>query len=108
MKTLHKDFVRAPRDRLLWFAMRQEGKLRLNEHKGGWGECSREYLLCRLKEEVAELEKAVRRKKNYKQAEVESEAADVGNLAMMIADNAGAYDPNRLIPTPRRPNEKGR
>ena len=69
-----------------WFAGEMETKLNKNEHKGGWESSSAAYLLRRLKQEVAELENAC----SFRGGEaVVSEAADVANFAMMIADNHG-------------------
>lgn len=70
-----------------WFARNMELKLRENDHKGGWGKCEHSWLLDRLKQEVAELEKALDQVDN--QENVIREAADVANFALMIADLAG-------------------
>lgn len=86
---------------LLRFASRMSAKLDANEHKGGWEECTVEYLLIRLKQEVRELDgvfKSVEDGGIYwtdfpfnmltvdERARVASEAADVANFALMIAD----------------------
>ena len=68
------------------FSEDMEHKLVKNDHKSGWGNCTSSYLLLRLKEEVKELETAVRNNKST--GDVITEAADVANFAMMIADNA--------------------
>ena len=68
------------------FAKAMEHELRNNDHKRGWLNESPEDLLVHLKEEVAELERAL------KFPDVEDprgEAADVANLAMMIWDVIG-------------------
>lgn len=66
------------------FAEQMELKLRKNDHKGHWDVCRPGYLIDRLKEETKELEKILY-SENPKQ--IISEAADVANFAMMIADN---------------------
>ncbi len=66
------------------FADRMEYKLKCNDHKGGWNSCTMEYLLRRLKEEVAELEKMI--DDPQLQGGVDLECADVANFAMMIAE----------------------
>lgn len=75
------------RPAVLWFAEQMQKKLILNDHKGGWKRCYHRYLFERLKQEVSELEQALDATDN--QDEVIMEAADVANLAMMIADISG-------------------
>lgn len=82
-----------PRESVLWFAGEMERQLRENDHKGGWMECSPRQLLDRLREELIELHQAVdawacdemEGASHY----VVSEAADVANFAMMIANICG-------------------
>lgn len=69
-----------------WFRGRMVQKLRANDHKRGWEDDGYEDLLLRLREETAELARAIR--KNRPPATIIKEAADVANFAMMIADNA--------------------
>jgi NTP pyrophosphatase (non-canonical NTP hydrolase) len=59
-------------------------KLEVNSHKTGWRTMTPVQLLRRLKQEVRELERAVRTDKHPDL--VVMEAADVGNFAMMVAD----------------------
>lgn len=66
-----------------WFADCMVYKLSLNLNKKHWREVSNEYLLGRLKEEVQELEEAI---KSGSDEDIIHESADVGNIAMMIAD----------------------
>jgi len=67
------------------FAERMEERLVANDHKGGWKGCSDRYLLSKLTEEYVELFRAV----EHESAErVAKEAADLANIAMMLADNA--------------------
>lgn len=75
----------AVRLEVLRFALLMEATLRANDRKGGWKSCTPSWLLRRLKAEVGELHRAS--VKRLPQADVEREAADVANFAMMIADN---------------------
>ena len=54
-----------------------EGKLRENDHKGGWENCKESYLTNRLYEEIEEF---------FDTKDV-NELIDVANFAMMIWDN---------------------
>jgi NTP pyrophosphatase (non-canonical NTP hydrolase) len=80
------------RREVVWFADHMERKLRDNDHKGGWSDSDPFLLLEHLKEEVDELDEAVESymQDPYKNLElmnrVIDEAADVGNMAMMVAD----------------------
>ena len=78
------------------FALDMEVKLRANEHKGGWRDCGLEDMLEKLTEEKRELVVATRKfnDNHYSvnpiseklRQRVIDEAADVGNIAMMISD----------------------
>jgi NTP pyrophosphatase (non-canonical NTP hydrolase) len=68
-----------------WFASQMLVKLELNKWKGNWESISFSNLLALLKKEVDELEHAIGHE-GYDC--IILEAADVGNFAMMIADNA--------------------
>ena len=74
---------------VLTFASAMQDELNLNSHKGTWRRssryCSVKAFLERLHEEVEEIETAVKAK--LPAAKILSECADVGNFAMMIADN---------------------
>ena len=74
---------------VLGFALAMQKELNENSHKGTWRvrqpSCSPEALLKRLKEEVVEIETAIAL--NQPVEEIIAECADVGNFAMMIADN---------------------
>lgn len=65
------------------FAVAMEGKLKENDHKGGWSDCDKHWLMDRLYDEADELCGAVNR---GVASEIEGEAADVANFAMMIHD----------------------
>lgn len=59
-------------------------KMRKTKHKAHWATVGQVWLLSRLKEEVQELEEALLTQSDN----VIEEAADVANIAAMIADNA--------------------
>lgn len=72
---------------VLDFAKAMQIELDNNSNKGdiSWRQdCSLEYLLKRLDEEVEEIREAVHTNKPAKK--ILSECADVGNFVMMIAD----------------------
>jgi regulator of replication initiation timing len=92
---------------VLWFACEMERQLKANDRKGGWSDCTDGYLLAKLDEEVGEVKEAVQAVHDdlaYKAMSfgergdrgglaglierVINEAADVANIAMMVADNA--------------------
>lgn len=75
------------------FAEAMSTELANNRHKGGWEGCTFKYLLNRAKQELAELERAV--KANESPEAVLSEAADVANFCMMIAENYETQDEER-------------
>ncbi len=88
LAVVEKEFAEV-RPAVQWFAVQMEKKLRENDHKKHWSECSVDYLYDRMDQEVVELDRAlleVERTGNGKE-EVIFEAADVANFAMMIADN---------------------
>lgn len=95
------------------FAQLMERELRANDHKGGWANEDPRHLYDRLIEEDSELKVAlhqyqgrVRRGEGGPTADaseiVGSEAADVANFAMMIADVCGA-----LATSPPHPEGEG-
>lgn len=98
---------------VLAFAHEMERKLSENRHKGdrdGWAHADALELMSRLRDEVDELHDAICRpegdqcgcrsvsecyhSQSYDEHEVVSEAADVANFAMMIADVAGRLSPD--------------
>ena len=92
MRTLHPDFITAMHEKLL--VGFKKGYKGWQSH---WEESSREggidlpFLMGRLDEEVEELVEVVNQLRvvGGHQNEVRHEAADVANIAMMIADMAG-------------------
>jgi len=71
------------------FAMVMENVLRENDHKGGWDKDSFLWLCTKLGEEVGEVS-TILAKSPLEPPRVETmkEAADIGNIAMMIFDKA--------------------
>lgn len=75
------------------FADAMIAKLDRNNHKAHWAHAPDRYLLRRLREELKELEAAIRKDQRAEfqdlprtEAEVREEAVDVANFAMMIFD----------------------
>ena len=66
------------------FAESMEARLVEHEYKGGWQECSIDFLICGLRMNVANLQIAIY--EGMSKAAVTKDAADVANYAMMIAD----------------------
>lgn len=69
------------------FAKIMKLKLAANMHKVGWADMDATWLVSRELEETAELLRLLRQSATS-WVEVALEAADVGNFAMMVADNA--------------------
>jgi len=68
-----------------WFAEHMECELRANDHKPGWQHDSVVSLLARTHEELTELSECLHSGDGER---IVSEAADVANFAMMLADVA--------------------
>ena len=62
-----------------------EEQLKANDRKNGWKDCDFNYLLFRMKQEVAEVEAALLNQSDP--PAIVKECADVANFAMMIAVN---------------------
>jgi len=73
------------RSSVRWFSEEMEKKLRRYDYRGGWEECSPDWILARMYDEILELIEA-KNKKDW--ANVIEEAADVANFAMMMASIA--------------------
>lgn len=84
------------RQEVSWFSLEMERKLKANDHKGGWRDCSMDYLFRRLREEMDELALA-------EGDDIIDEAADVANFAMMIADRL--RDSSILAGEPKKERE---
>lgn len=84
---------------LRWFVEQMEHKLAGNDHKGGWDKESLQHLYDRLVEESRELKKEMHKVKSLDEPSallllnIISEAADVANFSMMIADVVQAKMP---------------
>lgn len=81
--------------RLKWFVEKMRGKLALpkNQAKGDWRIEDVERLYDKLDDELDELADAIfiiRSNSRERTEEIIKEAADVANLAMMVADKARA------------------
>ncbi len=95
----HHEILRGVRPAVVSFAVLMEEVLRAHDHKGGWGpdNCTVDYLLRRLGQEVGELRRAWRGWADDRDdARCQHEAADVANFAMMVADRCGLA--RRAIP----------
>lgn len=87
------------------FAQAMEAELRENEHKGGrvaWRQDAPIDLLRRVREETEELDLEIfhtcETRGVLNLGKVLSEAADVANMAMMVADACGALDVPEDVP----------
>ncbi len=76
------------RPEVLAFAYLMERELREHDDREGWKDCGSGWLMERLMEEFDELEVAITER--FPPRSIGSEAADVANFAMMIADVCGA------------------
>jgi hypothetical protein len=79
------------------FAGAMRTKVALNAHKGDWLKTTDAYLLQRLRQETEELSGALA---TGQRSKVESEAADVANFAMMLADPRRGLDGTAPPPRP--------
>lgn len=90
----YEDAPQAWRPEVRAFADLMERQLRANDHKPGWDHDVAEDLLLRLRQETQELAEAIapgsRTTTKAWRQQVGTEAADVANFAMMIADVCGA------------------
>jgi len=66
------------------FAESMEARLVEHEYKGGWQECSIDFLISQLRLNVAHLQIAIHA--GASKERLIKQAADVANYAMMIAD----------------------
>jgi len=81
------------RSEVLAFAEIMERKLLKHDDRGGWQDCSLLCLLLRLREKDRDLVRAI---EHGSPDDIAAEAADVANLAMMMADVVGALDVRRV------------
>ena len=76
------------RPEVRWFAQQMELQLRENDWKGGWHNERLGTLCAMLRIELSELERVLFPRRELDPERITSEAADVANFAMMIADSA--------------------
>ena len=76
------------RPKLRWFAEQMELRLRANDWKGGWHNERLGTLCAMLRIELSELARFLFPRRELELERITSEAADVANFVMMIADNA--------------------
>jgi len=102
-------------DPVLDFAKHMIAKLEANRAKGSWEQCSVEYLLDRIGDEIKELREAIYGVSAWgwdgedpidetSAKRIISEAADVANFAMMIADKAARASARHKAEKDRHPN----
>lgn len=96
--------MRYCRSEVLAFALLMERELRANDHKSGWKDDTPRSLAARVLEEADELAQVVAERvglsdqfRGINTEQVSEEAADVANMAMMVADVCGALSP---LPSP--------
>src|ERR1035437_1393282 len=74
-----------------WFAEQMEAKLKANDHKGGWKNCTLQYLSMRLTQERKELYDAIKNRDgsffgdSHTDEEIIKECADIANFSLMIS-----------------------
>jgi hypothetical protein len=79
---------------LVKFAVMMDMKLNRNSHKneaGGWGGMAAFEILNRIRDELEELEEAIRNP-SHSREDIVDEAVDVANFAMMMADVLGVTE----------------
>lgn len=72
------------RKEVMLFAEEMERKLRMNDHKGGWGSMSSDDAMNRLNGEIAEYLSAINQDKRLS-IEIYDELIDIANFSMMAA-----------------------
>lgn len=71
------------RPEVIKFAKLMEKVLRRHDYKGGWENCTGNFLLAKIQEECNELTRAM---KSNSRKDIIDECADLANICMMIAD----------------------
>jgi len=88
------------------FGVHQAHKMLMTRNKPHWSSCSYPDLMRRLRSEFVELQEAI---ESGNRKAIVGEAADVGNFAMMIADNAQrAGRPGASMLVHEEPHKDGR
>jgi hypothetical protein len=75
-----------PRAEIEWFSRRMESRLASNERRGTWKATGDIFLLDHLHKNVHELAIAIL-SQEFDPEKIVDAAADVGNYALMLADN---------------------
>ena len=89
-----------PRGTVRLFALAIEERLRANNGKAGWYDVTPLWLVAKLLEEAGEVAALLVRDRPVTEAEYDAvcrEAADVGAIAMMIADRTGDLRGRRYL-----------
>ncbi|NRF91492.1 hypothetical protein HQN89_10720 [Paenibacillus frigoriresistens] len=77
------------REQVKWFAEKMESRLAENDHKTGWEDCEREFLLQRLESNFHDLWAGLQAHGSFFDAErVIRKATNIANFSMMVADQA--------------------
>lgn len=82
------------RSEVKWFAEHMESKLKENEHKTGWTDCTVDFLSSQIRKNLNELDSMFQElPSNYAvfSANVIRQCSDMANYAMMIADISDKY-----------------
>ncbi|OFC94614.1 hypothetical protein BTGOE4_10040 [Bacillus thuringiensis] len=82
------------RSEVKWFAEHMESKLKENEHKTGWTDCTVDFLSSQIRKNLNELDSMFQElPSNYSvfSANVIRQCSDMANYAMMIADISDKY-----------------
>lgn len=80
----------SPRTSVINFASDMEAQLKVNEHKGGWGNSTEAYLIACLEGNLNALDNELSKDSRDKY-EITIRCANIANFAMMIADNEGEH-----------------
>lgn len=82
------------RSEVKWFAEHMESKLKENEHKTGWTDCTVDFLSSQIRKNLNELDSMFQElPSNYSvfSTNVIRQCSDIANYAMMIADISNKY-----------------
>jgi hypothetical protein len=73
------------RESVVWFSQQMEAQLKENDYKGGWDNCTIEYLYSRTWDELIELADILK-VPDVDHARAIKQCADTANFLMMLAD----------------------
>ena len=91
-KEIEKREKELPRKAVMLFAQAMERKLKKNDYKGGWEDCSIPFLIDKLNEESKEFQTALDNRSNR----MLNESADVANILMMLCDICERLEKRKL------------